>query len=162
MDSCITRTSQIISNRVDLTTTLQLKRLKVRGISPCGTVQLIKATNEYIAHQVNFLALLVDGLTKSRWLMAHLLFEKDHTLCLLINTCFQTPLLSFHMLLVFSWPITSLASICPSSDGCWTDTGGGACLANVSVVGGTSSISLSATPPEDDPPSLCLSNVCSR
>jgi len=60
------RTNQIASNGVDLTTTLQLKHLKVRGLNPCGTVQLIKATNEYIAHQVNFLALLVDGLTKSR------------------------------------------------------------------------------------------------
>ena len=66
MDSCIIRTSQITSNGVDLTTTLQLKHLKVKGLNPCGTVQLIKATGEHIAHQVDFLALLVDGLTKSR------------------------------------------------------------------------------------------------
>ena len=66
MDSCIIRTSQITSNGVGLTTTLQLKHLKVRGLNPYGTIQLIKAIIEHIAHHVDFLDLLVDGLTKSR------------------------------------------------------------------------------------------------
>ena len=69
MDSCIIRTSQITSNGVGLTTTLQLKHLKVRGLNPYGTIQLIKATGEHIAQQVDLLALLVDGLTKNQMIV---------------------------------------------------------------------------------------------